>query len=126
MATFPDSGNINDTRSGGKIVTKRRRRPITPYDRPQERPQLRQRSPNLLTDVIFPATRRIASGAAKILSFVFDSDTSDCSSSASSSSSSDSEAAAHGTTTSQLLAFYFFNLILLRVYVRFSIMMLLL
>lgn len=85
MATFSDSGRITDTRSGGKIVTRRRRIPTTPYDRPQGHPQLQPRSPNWFKDVIFPATRRIASGAAKFLSLVFDSDSSDCSSSASSS-----------------------------------------
>lgn len=68
-------------------MTNRRRKLTiaTPYDRPPQPPP--QESPNWLTGVIFPATRKIASGAAKILSTVFDS------SSSSSSSSSDSEAA---------------------------------
>ncbi|CDP18011.1 unnamed protein product [Coffea canephora] len=87
MATGPGSGRATEARSGGKIVTNRRRKltTATPYDRPPQPPP--QESPNWLTGVIFPATRKIASGAAKILSTVFDS------SSSSSSSSSDSEAA---------------------------------
>ncbi|CAH9108219.1 unnamed protein product [Cuscuta europaea] len=68
-------------RSGGKIVNKRHRKfsTFTPYDRPPPPPA--QKSPNWLTGVVFPATRTIVSGAAKLLSSVFDSDSSSCSSS---------------------------------------------
>ncbi|CAH9107607.1 unnamed protein product [Cuscuta epithymum] len=68
-------------RSGGKIVNKRHRKfsTFTPYDRPPPPPA--QQSPNWLTGVVFPATRTIVSGAAKLLSSVFDSDSSSCSSS---------------------------------------------
>ncbi|KAL3498224.1 hypothetical protein ACH5RR_040956 [Cinchona calisaya] len=82
MATISGSGEATDARSGGKIMKKRLRRPITtPHQPPQP-----QESPNWVTGVIFPATRKIATGAVKILSSVFDS-------SSSSSSSSSSEGA---------------------------------
>lgn len=75
-------------RSGGKIVNRRRWRfsKSTPYDRPPPPPA--PESPNWLTGVVFPATRTIVSGAAKLLSSVFDSSSSSSSSSASDSSSS--------------------------------------
>ncbi|KAM3379425.1 protein KAKU4 isoform X1 [Capsicum galapagoense] len=71
-----------DSRSaGGKIVTNRRKRyAVGPYDRPL--PSLAaaeeavQKSPNWFTGHVFPATRTIISGAAKIITSVFNSETS--------------------------------------------------
>lgn len=75
-----------DSRSGGKIVTnKRKRYAVGPYDRPPQAEEAVLKSPNWLTGHVFPATRTIISGAAKILTFVFNSE------SASSSSSSESD-----------------------------------
>ncbi|XP_016439790.1 protein KAKU4 [Nicotiana tabacum] len=81
-----------DSRSGGKIVTNRRKRyAVGPYDRPPPPPpppEVQQpfpKSPNWLTGRVVPATRTILSGAAKILTSVFNSDSS------SSSSSSDAD-----------------------------------
>ncbi|MCD7446411.1 hypothetical protein HAX54_006020 [Datura stramonium] len=77
-----------DSRSGGKIVKNRRKRyAVGPYDRPQQSPPAEEpfpKSPNWFTGHVFPATRTILSGAAKILTSVFNSDSS-------SSSSSDSD-----------------------------------
>ncbi|XP_055819937.1 protein KAKU4 [Solanum dulcamara] len=77
-----------DSRSGGKIVTNRRKRYAAgPYDRPQQQPSPAAaeepfpKSPNWLTGHVFPATRTIISGAAKILTSVFNSDSSSSSSS---------------------------------------------
>ncbi|XP_059305629.1 protein KAKU4 isoform X1 [Lycium ferocissimum] len=75
-----------DSRIGGKIVTnKRKRYAVGPYDRPQQQPQVEEepvlKSPNWLTGHVFPATRTIISGAAKILTSVFNSDDSSQSSS---------------------------------------------
>ncbi|XP_049349805.1 protein KAKU4 [Solanum verrucosum] len=79
-----------DSRSGGKIVTNRRKRyAVGPYDRPQQPPPAAAaeepflKSPNWLTGHVFPATRTILSGAAKILTSVFNSDSSSSSSSGS-------------------------------------------
>lgn len=83
-----------DSRSGGKIVAnKRKRYAVGPYDRPQQQPppapaaveeeERFLKSPNWLTGHVFPATRTILSGAAKILTSVFNSDSSSSSSSGS-------------------------------------------
>ncbi|CAN4077154.1 unnamed protein product [Withania somnifera] len=72
-----------DSRSGGKIVTNRRKRyAVGPYERPQPPPEEEAvlKSPNWLTGHVFPATRTIISGAAKILTSVFDSGSSSSSS----------------------------------------------
>ncbi|XP_047258453.1 protein KAKU4 isoform X2 [Capsicum annuum] len=71
-----------DSRSaGGKIVTNRRKRyAVGPYDRPLPSPaaaeEAVQKSPNWFTGHVFPATRTIISGAAKIITSVFNSETS--------------------------------------------------
>ncbi|XP_031123199.1 protein KAKU4 isoform X2 [Ipomoea triloba] len=81
-------------RSGGKIVNKRRRKITTPYDRPPPPPlppPPPPETPNWLTGLVFPATRTIVSGAAKLLSSVFNSDSSSCSSSSSSSGPPDGD-----------------------------------
>nr|GMD21743.1 protein KAKU4 [Ipomoea batatas] len=81
-------------RSGGKIVNKRRRKITTPYDRPPPPPlppPSPPETPNWLTGLVFPATRTIVSGAAKLLSSVFNSDSSSCSSSSSSSGPPDGD-----------------------------------
>ncbi|KAJ8538787.1 hypothetical protein K7X08_030083 [Anisodus acutangulus] len=80
-----------DSRSGGKIVNNRRKRyAVGPYDHPQQQQQQPsveeeeeqvQKSPNWLTGHVFPATRTIISGAAKILTSVFNSEGSSSSSS---------------------------------------------
>ncbi|KAK4374100.1 hypothetical protein RND71_004777 [Anisodus tanguticus] len=75
-----------DSRIGGKIVNNRRKRyAVGPYDRPQQPPV--PKSPNWLTGHVFPATRTIISGAAKILTSVFNSEDSSSSSSESDSDS---------------------------------------
>ncbi|CAN4075759.1 unnamed protein product [Withania somnifera] len=75
-----------DSRSGGKIVTnKRKRYAVGPYDRPPpaaaEEEAVVNKSPNWLTGHVFPATRTIISGAAKILTSVFNTESSSSSSS---------------------------------------------
>lgn len=75
MATASGLGKSGDLQSGGKIVTRRHKRPkTTPYDRPPASLQQPPKNRNWISDVILPATRIITSGAAKIISSVFDSD----------------------------------------------------
>ncbi|KAJ4835875.1 hypothetical protein Tsubulata_030854 [Turnera subulata] len=81
-------------RSGGKIVRARRAAaPRTPYDRPTPRllPNSGPENPNWLSRLILSPSRLIVSGAGKVLSSVFGSE-----SSASSSSSSDVDSTSDG------------------------------
>ncbi|XP_057959959.1 protein KAKU4 isoform X2 [Malania oleifera] len=88
MATVPRSRRAAEARSGGKVVKPRRVFATrTPYDRPKV-PSRASESPGWLSGLVFPAAGMIASGAGKLISTVFGSDSS--SSSSSSSEESDS------------------------------------
>ncbi|XP_031739005.1 protein KAKU4 isoform X2 [Cucumis sativus] len=86
MASFPAYGGAAGPRSGGKIVRARRvQTRKTPYERPGPSNLGPGENPSWISKFIFSPTRTIASGAGKLLSSVFVSDSS------SSSSESDSE-----------------------------------
>ncbi|XP_054788833.1 protein KAKU4 isoform X2 [Prosopis cineraria] len=88
MASISRSRRLPEPRSGGKIVRPRRAASAkTPYDRPAPSNST-SRSPSWLSRFVFSPTRSIASGAGKLLSTVFDLESSPTSSSSSSSSSS--------------------------------------
>lgn len=67
------------------MTNRRKRYAVGPYDRPQPPPAAAEepfpKSPNWITGRVFPATRTILSGAAKILTSVFNSEPSSSSSS---------------------------------------------
>ncbi|KAA0038758.1 protein KAKU4 [Cucumis melo var. makuwa] len=86
MASFPAYGEAAGSRSGGKIVRARRvQSRKTPYERPGPSNLGPGGNPSWISKFIFSPTRTIATGAGKLLSSVFVSDSS------SSSSESDSE-----------------------------------
>ncbi|KAM1224700.1 hypothetical protein ACFX2G_044513 [Malus domestica] len=73
-----------DSRSGGKIVRPRRYAGArTPYDRPRFVNPAPPENPNWFSRLIYSPTRKIASGAGKIISSVFGPDSSSSSSSSS-------------------------------------------
>ncbi|XP_068312632.1 protein KAKU4-like isoform X2 [Pyrus communis] len=73
-----------DSRSGGKIVRPRRYAGArTPYDRPRFVNPTPPENPNWFSRLIYSPTRKIASGAGKIISSVFGPDSSSSSSSSS-------------------------------------------
>ncbi|CAN6721262.1 unnamed protein product [Malus baccata var. baccata] len=73
-----------DSRSGGKIVRPRRYAGArTPYDRPRFVNPPPPENPNWFSRLIYSPTRKIASGAGKIISSVFGPDSSSSSSSSS-------------------------------------------
>lgn len=86
MATVSRARGTAETRTGGKIVKPRRiAAAASPYSRPL--PPVPE-NPNWFTGLINPATRIIATGASKIISSVFGSDSSSSSSSSSDNSGS--------------------------------------
>lgn len=89
MATVSRARRTAETRSGGKIVKPRRiAAAASPYSRPL--PPVPE-NPNWFTGLINPATRIIATGASKIISSVFGSDSSSSSSTSSDNSGSEDE-----------------------------------
>ncbi|KAI9097465.1 hypothetical protein K1719_025236 [Acacia pycnantha] len=94
MASISRSRLLPEPRSGGKIVRPRRVAAAkTPYDRPTPSNST-SRSPSWLSRFVFSPTRSVASGAGKLLSTVFDLESSPTSSSSSSSSSSANDSTA--------------------------------
>ncbi|XP_004291231.1 PREDICTED: uncharacterized protein LOC101293162 [Fragaria vesca subsp. vesca] len=85
MDSIPRSRRALEPGSGGKIVrTRRLARTRTPYDRPAltaNPPPPPPESPNWLARFLYTPTRSIVSGAGKVLSSVFRSDSSSSSSS---------------------------------------------
>ena len=108
---------LTEFKSGGKIVRPRRvtTRP-TPYDRPTPRlsPISTPHSPNWLSRFIFSPTRLIATGAGKVFSSVFGSESS---ASSSSSSDVDEEDANSGSSSgiANLIWLFMFNQISLEI-----------
>lgn len=90
MASISRSRPAVGARSGGKIIKSRQASAAkkTPYDRPRVSRHTSAENPGLFASFFLPATRKIASGAGKLISTVLGSDSS--SSSSSSSSGSDS------------------------------------
>ncbi|XP_068338024.1 protein KAKU4-like isoform X6 [Pyrus communis] len=83
-ATTSRSRRALDSRSGGKIVRPRRSAGArTPYDRPRLVNPAPPENPNWFSRLIYSPTRKIASGAGKIISSVFGPDSSSSSSSSS-------------------------------------------
>ncbi|KAI9192484.1 hypothetical protein LWI28_023518 [Acer negundo] len=92
MSSISRPRRATEPRSGGKLVRARRAAgPKTPYDRPPATfsPNPSYENPNWLSRLIYSPTRMIASGAGKLLSSVFTTDSSSSSSSSSSGSGSD-------------------------------------
>lgn len=81
MASLPAYGGAAGPRSGGKIVRARRvQTRKTPYERPGPSNLGPGENPSWISKFIFSPTRTIASGAGKLLSSVFVSDSSSSSS----------------------------------------------
>ncbi|KAK2658209.1 hypothetical protein Ddye_004742 [Dipteronia dyeriana] len=92
MSSISRPRRATEPRSGGKLVRARRTAgPKTPYDRPPPTfsPNPSYENPNWLSRLIYSPTRMIASGAGKLLSSVFTTDSSSSSSSGSGSGSDD-------------------------------------
>ncbi|XP_059462136.1 protein KAKU4 isoform X2 [Corylus avellana] len=88
MATIFRSRRAVEPRSGGKMVRARRAvGPRTPYERPRLASQDGPENPSWLSRLLYSPSRIIVSGAGKLLSTVFSSETSSSSSSSSASSS---------------------------------------
>ncbi|GLT48380.1 hypothetical protein SLA2020_220100 [Shorea laevis] len=88
MSTLSAPRRRQEFQSGGKMVRARRTTVTrTPYDRPRLASSVDQ-NPNWISRLIYSPTRLIATGAGKLLSSVFGSESSESSSSASSSGSS--------------------------------------
>ncbi|KAK0571459.1 hypothetical protein LWI29_016323 [Acer saccharum] len=94
MSSISRPRRATELRSGGKLVRARRAAgPKTPYDRPTATfsPNPSYENPNWLSRLIYSPTRMIASGAGKLLSSVFTTDSSSSSSSASGSDDIDDD-----------------------------------